>query len=152
IRVPVDDTHTLHFQVFFTPDASVNADLSADLPVEYKRAYKEPADQLHPAARYTMDSVLAQDHAMWETQGPIADRTLEHLSYSDRGVALLRKVAREQIEKVQPGEDPMGLYRGPADLVIDTNYEESVKTEGSAVPALVTAEAHSLKLPVATSA
>jgi hypothetical protein len=63
-------------------------------------------------------------------------------------VALLRNVAREQIEKVQRGEDPMGVYRGPDDLIVDTNYEESVKAEGSAVPALVTAEAHRLRVPV----
>ena len=84
-----------------------------------------------------MDSVLAQDHAMWETQGPIADRTTEHLSYSDRGVSMLRKVAREEIEKVQRGADPMGVYRGTEGLIVDTNFEESVKAEGSTVPALV---------------
>jgi 5,5'-dehydrodivanillate O-demethylase oxygenase subunit len=148
IRVPEDDTHTLHFQVFYTPDESVVADPLSDLPVEYKDSYKVPANALHPAAHFTMDSVLGQDHAMWETQGPIADRTLEHLSYSDRGVSLLRKVTREQIERVQRGEDPMGLYRGPDGLVVDTNYAESVKAEGSAIPALVTAEAHKLRIPV----
>jgi 5,5'-dehydrodivanillate O-demethylase len=149
IRVPVDDAHTLHFQVFFEPDPTVTSDpRSDDPPVEYMRPYKEPANALHPAAHFTMHSVLAQDHAMWETQGPIADRTLEHLSFSDRGVALLRKVAREQIEKVQRGEDPMGVYRGSEDLVVDTNYQESVKAEGSAVPALVTAEAHRIPVPV----
>jgi hypothetical protein len=99
--------------------------------------YKEPADGIHPYTHFTMDSVLAQDHAMWETQGPIADRTTEHLSYSDRGVSLLRKVAREEIEKVQRGQDPMGVYRGAEDLIVDTNFEESVKAEGSTVPTLV---------------
>ena len=74
---------------------------------------------------------------MWETQGPIADRTTEHLSYSDRGVSMLRKVTREEIEKVQRGQDPMGIYRGSEDLIVDTNFEESVKAEGSTVPALV---------------
>jgi hypothetical protein len=69
------------------------------------------------------------------------------LSYSDRGVALLRKVMFEQLDIVQRGGDPMGLYRGSEDMIVDTNYEESVKAEGSAVPALVTAEAHKLKVP-----
>ena len=98
-----------------------------------------------------MDSVLGQDHAMWETQGPIADRSAEHLSYSDRGVALLRSVAKEQIDRVRRGLDPMGLYRGPEGLIVDTNYEESVKAEASANPALVTAEAHKLKVPIAAA-
>jgi 5,5'-dehydrodivanillate O-demethylase oxygenase subunit len=146
IRVPVDDTHTLHFQLFYSPGDEV-VDPEADLPVEYRESYKLPPDRLHPYARYTMDSVLAQDHAMWETQGPIADRSLEHLSYSDRGVALLRKVMQEQLEIVARGGDPMGLYRGAEGMIVDTNYEESVKAEGSAIPALVTAEAHKIKVP-----
>ena len=73
-------------------------------------------------------------HAMWETQGAVADRTIEHLSYTDRGVSLLRKVTQEQIEKVQRGEDPLGVFRAPADLIVDTNFEESVKVEGGGVP------------------
>jgi 5,5'-dehydrodivanillate O-demethylase oxygenase subunit len=135
IRVPVDDTHTLHFQLFFEPSATETSDPAADeLPVEYPPPYKEPADALHPYTRYTMASVLAQDHAMWETQGPITDRTQEHLSYSDRGVALLRKVTKEQIERVRQGQDPMGVYRGEDGLIVDTNFEESVKAERATVP------------------
>jgi 5,5'-dehydrodivanillate O-demethylase oxygenase subunit len=148
IRVPMDDTHTLHFQVFYDPSVDEACDPAADPAVEYRAPYKQPADGLHPFTRYTMDSVLAQDHAMWETQGPIADRTLEHLSFSDRGVALLRKVMKEQIERVQRGEDPMGVYRGPDGLIVDTNYADSVKVEGSAIPALVTSEVHKIKAPV----
>lgn len=137
IRVPIDDEHTLHFQVFFEPSANDTIDPAADLPVDYRLPYKQPAGAIHPDTRFTMDSVLAQDHAMWETQGPIADRTTEHLSYSDRGVSMLRKVARDEIEKVKRGADPMGVYRGQPGMIVDTNFEESVKAEGSTVPALV---------------
>ncbi len=127
IRVPVDDTHTNHIFVQFvlTPDGSI-PDQPAEPPVEYLEPYKEPADALHPQARFLMNSVLAQDHAMWETQGPITDRSVEHLSYSDRGVALLRKTLRENIEKVQRGEDPIGVVRDPNHAVIDTNLEGAV--------------------------
>src|SRR5262249_40882862 len=135
IRVPMDDEHTLHFQLFYEPGAEP-IDPADDLPVEYKAPYKDPPDGVYPFARMTMDSVLAQDHAMWETQGPIADRPVEHLSYSDRGVALLRKVTREEIEKVQRGDDPMGLYRGSDDMIVDTNYEASVVAERATIPAL----------------
>ena len=147
IRTPIDDEHTLHFQVYYDPTVEAEIDPQADLPVEYPPAYKQPAEGLYPYTRFTMASVLAQDHAMWETQGPIADRTTEHLSYSDRGVALLRKVAREEIEKVLRGQDPMGLYRGSADMIVDTNYEESVKAEGSTVPEIASA-LHKVGVPV----
>ena len=66
----------------------------------------------------------------WETQGPIADRTREHLSYSDKGIALLRRVLRDNIMKVQAGEDPKGVIRDPDHPIIDTNLDESLRLEG----------------------
>ena len=60
----------------------------------------------------------------WETQGQIADRTNEHLSYSDRGVVLLRRILKEQIEKVQNGNDPMGVFRDSNHAIIDTKIDE----------------------------
>ncbi|HEX6512455.1 MAG TPA: hypothetical protein VF157_09170, partial [Chloroflexota bacterium] len=98
---------------------------------EYLEPYKFPPDKRHPEARFTMASVINQDHMAWETQGPIADRTTEHLSYSDRGVHMLRQLTKEQIERVQQGLDPMGVIRDPHHGMIDTNlYGEAqgVKT------------------------
>jgi 5,5'-dehydrodivanillate O-demethylase len=102
--------------------------------VEYLAPYKDPPDALHPVARFNLRSVLAQDHMAWETQGPIADRMTEHLSYSDRGVALLRKLTTEQIARVQQGLDPMGVVRDPDHPMIDTNIDESTKVEGGDRP------------------
>ena len=70
--------------------------------------------------------MLSQDHLAWETQGPIADRSREHLSDSDRGVVLLRRVLKEQIERVQRGENPLGVIRDPQLAMIDTNVNEDV--------------------------
>jgi 5,5'-dehydrodivanillate O-demethylase len=136
IRVPMDDTHTAHIHVMFEPVASNGAasDAQEDPPVEYLAPYKEPADALHPEAKYTLHSVLAQDHMAWETQGPIADRTTEHLSYSDRGIALFRQLIREQIERVQQGLDPMGVIRDPRHPMIDTNIDESTVVETGGRP------------------
>ena len=69
-------------------------------------------------------SVIPQDHMAWETQGPVANRTVEHLSYSDRGVVLLRRVMKEQIERVRQGLDPMGVQRDPDHEMINTNIDE----------------------------
>src|SRR5579862_2701493 len=122
IRVPIDDTHTNHIDVNFepTPDGSLIED-EGDPPVTYRRPYRIPPDKLHPEATYDLYEVRAQDHMAWETQGPIADRTAEHLSYSDRGVHILRKIMRDEIEKVLNGQDPMGLVRDPSLTMIDTN-------------------------------
>ena len=125
IRVPIDDTHTAHIFVGFqpTPDGSIPDDEPEDPPVEYLEPYKDNPGAIHPEAHYTMHTVLAQDHAMWETQGAVTDRTKEHLSYSDRGVVLLRRVLLENIDRVRRGEDPLGVVRDPEHAIIATNLE-----------------------------
>jgi 5,5'-dehydrodivanillate O-demethylase len=50
----------------------------------------------------------------WITQGGISERTTERLGTSDKGVILLRSVLLDEIEKVERGEDPMGVIRDPA--------------------------------------
>jgi 5,5'-dehydrodivanillate O-demethylase len=128
IRVPIDDAHTLNVQVDFYPTVDGRAVETDDPPeVEYPAPYKEPPEALHPFARMKVDGVAKQDHGMWETQGPIVDRTAEHLSYSDRGVALLRRVVAEQIDLVARGRDPLGLVRDPAHPMIDTNLDVSLE-------------------------
>ena len=62
----------------------------------------------------------------WETQGPITDRSVEHLSYSDRGVVLLRRTMFEQMERVARGEDPLGVIRDSDHPIVDTNIDEDV--------------------------
>jgi 5,5'-dehydrodivanillate O-demethylase oxygenase subunit len=75
--------------------------------------------------------VQAQDHMAWETQGPIADRTTERLTSSDRGIILLREVMFREMKKVQQGQDPMGIIRDPAkNDFIDTHLLESIAQSG----------------------
>jgi 5,5'-dehydrodivanillate O-demethylase len=61
-----------------------------------------------------MNMVSAQDSMAWETQGPVTDRTREHIGVGDEGIIVLRKLLKEQIERVQQGFEPMGLIRDPA--------------------------------------
>ncbi|HLH21607.1 MAG TPA: Rieske 2Fe-2S domain-containing protein, partial [Chloroflexota bacterium] len=141
IRVPIDDTHTWHVLVHFeaTPDGSEVP--PHEPPVERARPHKEPPDSLYPFTRYTMHSVSAQDHMAWETQGPIANRANEHLSYSDRGVVMLRRLLLEQIERVEQGLDPMGVIRDPEHAMIDTNLMgEAQGVRGPRHPAGIAAQ------------
>jgi 5,5'-dehydrodivanillate O-demethylase len=45
--------------------------------------------------------------------GPLTDRAREHLGAGDEGIIVLRKLLREQIERVQRGLDPIGVIRDP---------------------------------------
>lgn len=49
-----------------------------------------------------------------EGQRPIAVHALENLAPSDIGVVWLRQMLREQIRRVDAGEDPMNTWRDPA--------------------------------------
>jgi 5,5'-dehydrodivanillate O-demethylase oxygenase subunit len=107
IRVPVDDTHTQVFRVNFVPNDSERSPADAEVPLRFS--------QLKSGSReYDMSLVSAQDSMAWETQGPLTDRTREHLGVEDEGVIELRKMLREQIERVQRGLEPIGIIREPA--------------------------------------
>jgi 5,5'-dehydrodivanillate O-demethylase len=134
IRVPMDDTHTWIVFVSFvqSPDGSTVDEDQDGIPVRYVRSYKEPAGVLHPNTRFNMTAdVQAQDHMAWETQGPIADRTVERLATSDRGIVMLRQMVRREIEKVRQGLDPMNVVRDPETVVVDTALQDSITNLGA---------------------
>jgi len=125
-RVPIDDTHTWHVHVVFEPteDGSL-VEEQEDLPVEYMEPFKDPPGALHPSARYTMHVPLAQDHMAWETAGPLWDRTQEHLASSDWAIVMFRELLKREIEKVQRGLDPIGVFRD-GHPTIDTKLSEAL--------------------------
>ncbi len=113
-RVPIDDTHTMHFTVEFgamvegKPAAKIMKDDSAAGLVESQFGVYKWDESIGWFARGDQDRVAQ------ESQGPIYDRTTEHLAYTDRGVILLRRLYKESIEAVQQGRDPLGVIRDPA--------------------------------------
>ena len=67
--------------------------------------------------RHRTDYVEGQDIMAWVTQGPITDRTVEHLGRSDVGVTMLRRMFKAEMAKVAAGRgparhDPRGARRG----------------------------------------
>jgi 5,5'-dehydrodivanillate O-demethylase len=132
IRVPIDDTHTkIYFIRFFRNEDGSIIEKEEDPPVEYVKPYKNPPDAVHPFTRFRMDEVQAQDHMAWETQGPIADRTNERLTSSDRGIVMLREIMMREIKRVREGLDPKGVIRDPEQhVMIDTKLMESIAQTG----------------------
>ncbi|HEY1373578.1 MAG TPA: Rieske 2Fe-2S domain-containing protein [Candidatus Binatia bacterium] len=108
IRVPVDDTHTLNFRYQgLLPKAGES--VPAEIPARRERPFDEQGNLVCAA-----DNVPEQDMIAWVGQGPVADRSREHLMSSDRGVALYRTLLEENITRVERGEDPMGVIRDHA--------------------------------------
>ena len=99
-RVPVDDEHTLHVTWFFYKGAP-----GTTLPDQ--GSVPDEKGGLIP------DLVNHQDFLAWITQGPNADRTVEKLGESDRGIILLRKQLKDQLAIVADGGDPINVFRDP---------------------------------------
>jgi hypothetical protein len=52
-----------------------------------------------------------QDTVAQESQGPIFDRSREHLGVSDRGLIMMREIMTDCIEGIKRGKDPVGVIR-----------------------------------------
>lgn len=121
-RVPVDDTHTWHvwYQASVVPEGQ---EVPEQDPVPY---YDMPLFDEH--GDYLVGSINVQDVMAWVTQGPIAQRTREHLGTTDRGIVLLRRMLKEELVKAQAGQDPLGVVREEHD-VIDLPMEGSIRSD-----------------------
>jgi hypothetical protein len=53
-------------------------------------------------------------------QGPISFHSEEHLASSDRGVAAVRRLLKQQIDSVRRGSNPMGVVFDPASALVRT--------------------------------
>ena len=128
IRVPIDDEHTKIVFISFVPtkDGSVVEDEPEPTP-RYIEPYKTPAENIHPYTRFDMSQGQMQDHMAWETQGPIANRMGERLATTDRGVVMYREMLLREIQRVQEGQDPLGLIRDPSHPMIETSLKDRVR-------------------------
>ncbi len=106
-RVPIDDRTTL--SVIWHAErviASREPYRQQTIPHWWGRATDE-------AGRPLTTHVLGQDVMSWTGQGPVTDRTKEHLGRSDRGVVMFRRRLEADLEAVARGDDPSGLIRDP---------------------------------------
>ena len=127
IRVPVDDTHTLHFwySCYRPAPGSVAVEPQERVPV-YDVPWRDGD------GNFIVDFIDGQDIMAWVTQGPIADRTREHLVSADRGIALYRRMLLDQIARVEGGADPLGVIRDPEENRIIELPQERNKYRGGA--------------------
>jgi 5,5'-dehydrodivanillate O-demethylase len=125
IRVPVDDTHTSHFWYdVYKPDGDHPVPEQDEVPLFEVPIYTETGE-------YLVDFVDGQDVMAWASQGPIADRSTEHLGKSDLGVIMLRRLFQEQLKLVESGGDPLGVVRDAAANDCITLPQEKKKLGGN---------------------
>jgi 5,5'-dehydrodivanillate O-demethylase len=121
LRVPMDDEHTLHlwYHAYIPPAGAVVPRHLLDEIAYYDVPIKNAQGE------YMLEYIHVQDIMAWETQGAIADRSREALGWSDSGVTMYRKMLRREMKKVEAGEEPMNVLRGPAgDATIELPLEK----------------------------
>lgn len=109
IGVPIDDTTTWHvtYDVYIPPPGVIAPEQTSsiayvDVPLKDENG------------EWVLDCVLSQDMVAWWSQGPLTDRSVEHLATTDVVVIGYRNLLKEQIELVQKGGEPMNVFRDPA--------------------------------------
>jgi 5,5'-dehydrodivanillate O-demethylase len=113
IRVPVDDTHTLHWW-YSTYDQDRGADVEPQTEIPLYEVPVAGLDERGEPQWSLLDNNSGQDVAMWYTQGDVADRSEEHLGRSDQGIIIYRQLLEDNMKAAQAGDDPMNVIRDPA--------------------------------------
>ena len=110
IRVPVDDTNTYHinYGCYMAPE-EVPAPAQESIPYYDVPLFDDDGKPI-------LDFVLAQDAHAWISQGPITDRTQEHLGRTDLPIVFMRRQFEEQMRIVEDGGDPMNVFRDPVTM------------------------------------
>jgi phenylpropionate dioxygenase-like ring-hydroxylating dioxygenase large terminal subunit len=79
--------------------------------------------------------INTQDHAVQESMGPIADRSIEHLGPADRAIIVMRKILLQGVKVAQDGGDPAGTGTSyynviAADTVLPAaaNYRQELRS------------------------
>ena len=122
-HVPIDDTHCYWYAMFTSFKAPVDKALmraqrlaTHDLPDYIPHAGRHNEWGYDPDEQRTQTYTgMGQDinvHDQWavESMGPIADRTKEHLGYSDRIIIAARRLIFRGIDDTAAGRGPLGSH------------------------------------------
>jgi 5,5'-dehydrodivanillate O-demethylase len=126
-RVPIDDENTLSVTWAFSRVPKEQEPYVQERIPAWYGPVSEP-----DTGRWISSHIMNQDFVAWVGQGPVADRTEEHLATSDRGILMLRKRFLSDLEIVAQGGDPKATIRDPRvnECVPLPIAERKILTEG----------------------
>jgi 5,5'-dehydrodivanillate O-demethylase len=106
-RVPIDDHNTLSITWKYTRVPQEREPyVQGQIPTWYGPVVDAQGEWIDT-------HVMNQDFLAWVGQGVIADRSLEQLSASDRGIVAMRRRFFEEPDALEDGQEPKGLIRDP---------------------------------------
>lgn len=146
MNVPVDDTHTMFYFVAWSdqPGGGIDqeawrkfcgAQPGADLDDRFRHrrsagnGYLQDRQAMKLGDFTGMRGIPTQDMAMWETMGPIADRSSERLGASDVAIVEFRRLMIDAVRRHMDGEAAIGAYGGRPPLVTLQSFEGIVEKD-----------------------
>jgi phthalate 4,5-dioxygenase oxygenase subunit len=126
--VPVDDVNTMFYWIAWHPDPAKGiaqadwrrfcaATVGEDLDPDYRKKRHLGNNYLQDRAAMKrgdwtgIKGIPTQDMAMWESMGPIADRSQDHPGSSDLAVAQFRRMMVTAAKRVQEGGPAIGAQK-----------------------------------------
>jgi phthalate 4,5-dioxygenase oxygenase subunit len=123
--VPLDDVNTMFYWIAWHPDPKKGisqqawrrfcaAEVGVDLDESFRKKRTLKNDYLQDRAAMKrgdwtgIQGIPTQDMAMWESMGPISDRSQDHPGSSDLAVAQFRRMVVAAAKKFQQGGPALG--------------------------------------------
>ena len=125
VNVPIDDTHTMfHFLAWVPgPEGGIEQEeyrkiwgsqVGIDLDKRFEKKknlqnnYMQDRQSMKLGNWTGIRGIPYQDIAMWETMGPIADRSGERLGASDQAIVQFRRLMLEAVNRFRDGQPSIG--------------------------------------------
>jgi len=123
--VPIDDVNTMFYWIAWHPDPAKGitqeawrrfcaATLGEDLDQNYRKVrtlannFMQDREAMKRGDWTGIKGIPAQDMAMWESMGPITDRSEDHFGSSDLAVAQFRRMMVAAVQKFAAGGAAIG--------------------------------------------
>ena len=123
--VPIDDVNTMFYWIAWHPDPAKGitqdawrkfcaAELGVDIDQNYRRKrtlannFLQDREAMKRGEWTGIKGIPAQDMAMWESMGPITDRSEDHFGSSDLAVAQFRRMMVAAAKKYADGGPAIG--------------------------------------------
>lgn len=125
VNVPIDDTHTMfHFLAWTEGEKGAvdteawrkfcHAQVGIDVDREFRKVrtlanrYLQDRKAMRLGDFTGIPGIPNQDIAMWETMGPIADRTRDRLGASDLAIVEFRRIMVEAAGRMRDRSEALG--------------------------------------------
>ena len=123
LNIPLDDTNTMFYFIAWSEGEGIDQDawrefcgaqVGVDLDASFRRTrtrannYLQDREAMKLGSHTGILGIPNQDIAMWETMGPIADRSRERLGASDVAIVQFRRIMVDAARKVRDGGPAIG--------------------------------------------